>query len=383
MAALIIPLGGTTPATLVLSVSGFAIAWVIGFLVLVAPAGAGARELALAGCLAAVLSNGEATTVAVASRVLMTSADVVLAAAAALLLRRFAPSTDLAPSRTVEGRSITVGTPTGQEGGPKPMLAKTMYVATMRALRSQAGAVGLRQPVAGERGARAHLRSLLDVHDADALIRWDMPWWTYKAVDEVDAYLAQRPSARVFEYGSGASTVWLARRSAEVHTVEHDEEWADILAPRLLSFDNVTLHHVPPESVETPVVRSGRRGYADQDFSRYVDRVHEVGGLFDIVVIDGRARMDCLMAAVEHVKPSGVVIVDNSARKRYRAALFHADGGLAIPGRGTRSPLPGRDGPAHPARRPDRQGGERRGPSAHRGAKPPTLSSLIIPIGGS
>ena len=82
------------------------------------------------------------------------------------------------------------------------MLAKTMYVATMRALRSQAGAVGLRQPVAGERGARAHLRSLLDVHDADALIRWDMPWWTYKAVDEVDAYLAQRPSARVLEYGS-------------------------------------------------------------------------------------------------------------------------------------------------------------------------------------
>ena len=44
MAALIIPLGGTTPATLVLSVSGFAIAWVIGFLVLVAPAGAGAQR---------------------------------------------------------------------------------------------------------------------------------------------------------------------------------------------------------------------------------------------------------------------------------------------------------------------------------------------------
>jgi hypothetical protein len=205
------------------------------------------------------------------------------------------------------------------------MWHKSAYVKTMRGVRAVARRAGVRTPRPGERGRRAHLRSLLAIHDADALIEMDLPWWTwwtYRAVDAVDAFLLTRDHARVFEYGSGASTVWLSRRADEVHTVEHDLAWAANLRPRFGGFENITLHVVEPTaSVETVVAGSGRRGFSGLDFERYVNTVHEVGGLFDVIVIDGRARMACLEASLVHLAPGGWIVVDNSRRSRYRDGL--------------------------------------------------------------
>ena len=68
---------GTTADLLLLSVGAYALAWTAGFLFVVAPAGAGVRELALVAALAPVLDRGSALTVAVLSRVLMTLGDLV------------------------------------------------------------------------------------------------------------------------------------------------------------------------------------------------------------------------------------------------------------------------------------------------------------------
>jgi hypothetical protein len=198
---------------------------------------------------------------------------------------------------------------------------KDSYVRAVRHLHPVAEACGVHQPAPGARGARAHLRSLLDVHDVDALIRWDVPWWTYRAVDRVDAFLAGRPDARVFEWGSGASTVWLARRAGEVHTVEHDPAWAELLRPRLTAFPHVTLHEVEAVPSPAPLAPSGRRGKKHLDFHDYVTTIERVGGRFDLVVIDGRARMSCLEAASERIVPDGLIVVDNSRRPRYRRAM--------------------------------------------------------------
>ena len=201
------------------------------------------------------------------------------------------------------------------------MSLKSSYVRTMRGLRNVADHLGVREPLPGERGARAHLRSLMDIHDADALIHWDVPWWTYRAVDAVDGYLRTRDTARVFEYGSGASTIWLSRRATEVHTVEHDLAWATSLAPRFEEFDNVTLHVVQPRKSANPRARSGRKGFDGLDFEAYVATLERVGGEFDLIVIDGRARMACLELAVSQLAIGGWIVLDNSRRRRYRHAL--------------------------------------------------------------
>ena len=59
----------------------FALAWVVGFLVVIAPAGAGPREAALVLALAPVMDTADAIVLALISRLLMVIGDVVVAAA--------------------------------------------------------------------------------------------------------------------------------------------------------------------------------------------------------------------------------------------------------------------------------------------------------------
>jgi uncharacterized membrane protein YbhN (UPF0104 family) len=91
--ALVQGLDADLPSPWLLSTGVFALAWVAGFLVVVAPAGAGIREAALALGFAAVLPAGAVLIVAVLSRVLFVLADVVLAVVLLLAgrLRRSGP----------------------------------------------------------------------------------------------------------------------------------------------------------------------------------------------------------------------------------------------------------------------------------------------------
>lgn len=83
-------LGGRSPNIALICVGAFALAWVVGLLVVIAPAGAGAREAVLVLALGSVLDRPEALVLALVSRILMVVADAVLAGAAApdLMLKR-------------------------------------------------------------------------------------------------------------------------------------------------------------------------------------------------------------------------------------------------------------------------------------------------------
>ena len=74
---------GPGPDLLLLSTGAYALAWTAGFLFVLAPAGAGVRELALVAALAPVLDQAGALAVAVLSRVLMTLGDLLWGAAGA------------------------------------------------------------------------------------------------------------------------------------------------------------------------------------------------------------------------------------------------------------------------------------------------------------
>jgi len=84
-------LGGTGPAASVGAVGAFALAWAVGFLVVVIPAGAGVREAALVVALSPALPAAGALLVALASRLLLIMADLSLAGAAVLVERRRRP----------------------------------------------------------------------------------------------------------------------------------------------------------------------------------------------------------------------------------------------------------------------------------------------------
>jgi predicted O-methyltransferase YrrM len=168
------------------------------------------------------------------------------------------------------------------------------------------------------------VRSLFSIYDIDDLVRLDLPWWCLGATGAVESFLARRQQARVFEYGSGASTVWLARRAREVISVEHDAPWHAVVASRLASHDNARLVFVPADSerhADAERYGSEKAGWQGRTFFEYAHAIYRFGGSFDLIVVDGRARGACLEVALGHLAPDGILVFDNSGRKRYRQAI--------------------------------------------------------------
>jgi predicted O-methyltransferase YrrM len=204
------------------------------------------------------------------------------------------------------------------------MLRET-YVAGWRLARRAAEQTGLLARLdRAESPVARHARSMFAIHDVGDLSRLDLPWWTYPAIAEVDAHLAARGGkGRVFEYGSGASSVWLGRRAGEVHSVEHSAEFVDFLRPALAEVPTVHLRHVAaPQRGAEAKVPSQRHGHDGLDFADYVRSIDETGGQFDLIVVDGRARSACLRQAVPHLAPDGIIVFDNSNRARYAEAIL-------------------------------------------------------------
>jgi hypothetical protein len=77
----------------------------------------------------------------------------------------------------------------------------------------------------------------------------------------------------------------------------------------------------PPARGLPGEVRSQKAGATELDFRAYVEVIDEVGGPFDLIVVDGRAREECLARAMPHLAPDGLLVLDNVERRRYREAI--------------------------------------------------------------
>ncbi|HEY7071129.1 MAG TPA: class I SAM-dependent methyltransferase [Acidimicrobiales bacterium] len=137
------------------------------------------------------------------------------------------------------------------------------------------------------------------------------PWMPYAAVTVLAGLVG--PETRVFEYGSGHSTVWLAARSHHVHTVEHDPDWfrrtLDMLGPDAAGAD-VRLVPTAGDRFDAP------------PGDAYVEAPTTAGGdrCYDVVVIDGMARRACAAAVGQVLAPGGVVVLDDTQRSAYQPA---------------------------------------------------------------
>ncbi len=83
-------LGGGHDRLLLLATGAFAVAWVVGFLIVFVPAGAGAREAALVLVLGPSIGNGNALALALVSRVLLIAGDLLTVGVAVVSARIYA-----------------------------------------------------------------------------------------------------------------------------------------------------------------------------------------------------------------------------------------------------------------------------------------------------
>jgi hypothetical protein len=123
-----------------------------------------------------------------------------------------------------------------------------------------------------------------------------LPWITYPAIEFIRSRISREMS--VFEYGSGGSTIWWAKQVREVISVEHDRLWFEKVGANPLP--NVTAYQID-------LVYGGA----------YSQKIQEFDHRFEVVVVDGRDRVNCLRNCIQALKATGVVILDNSERTEY------------------------------------------------------------------
>lgn len=127
-----------------------------------------------------------------------------------------------------------------------------------------------------------------------------IPWVTYSFIDFI-ADRIQKDHA-VFEFGSGNSTLYYAKRALKVVSVEHDEEWfAKISSSKAAN----------SELIFCELEKGGK--YSKMPASMDVK--------FDIIIVDGRDRVNCCLESLSALSNRGVVVLDDSEREHYAEAI--------------------------------------------------------------
>lgn len=164
----------------------------------------------------------------------------------------------------------------------------------------------------------------------------EIPLITLAATRFLDRFL--RPTMRVFEFGSGGSTPYFARRCQQVIAVENYAPWlnqvSDTLQQKNLS--NAQMILIEPEAESECQRLDGlpawvkyqsntvRTEFAGQTFSRYAQSIDQYPDAhFDVVLVDGRARQSCAYHAIKKVKSGGILIMDDTHRTEYNDAITY------------------------------------------------------------
>jgi hypothetical protein len=127
-----------------------------------------------------------------------------------------------------------------------------------------------------------------------------IPWVTYSFIDFIKERLIRKHL--VFEFGSGNSTYFYAQHAGKVVSVEHDRTWYS------------KLYKTIPENAELIFCELVRDG----DYCRTPARIKK---FFDIIIVDGRDRVNCCIQAVNSLTENGVIVLDDSERDLYKEGI--------------------------------------------------------------
>ena len=125
-------------------------------------------------------------------------------------------------------------------------------------------------------------------------------WVTYPFLHFIEPRLKYVRS--IFEYGSGNSTLYYSKFGVNLVSVEHDYRWYEKI--RNTMPDNVELHYVELSS--------------DGKYAKFCT---ELDKKFDIIIVDGRDRVNCLKSSLKSLTDNGVVVLDDSERDKYKSGI--------------------------------------------------------------
>lgn len=139
---------------------------------------------------------------------------------------------------------------------------------------------------------------------ADTCMEEYQPWLRPGSARFIESMLPEK--ADVFEWGTGASTIWLAKQGCNVISCELDFSW------RLKIYGLLAIEKL----------KADLRYWAYENIQDYADIILQFPDeSFDLVLIDGRNRCRCLGNSKSKVKVGGMLCLDNTDREEYKKAI--------------------------------------------------------------
>lgn len=128
-------------------------------------------------------------------------------------------------------------------------------------------------------------------------------------IEEQEFFLAHlTKEMTVLEYGCGESTMTIAPLVKHLVCIEHKEAWATEIMSRVNAAGYTNVQMIVKKENHEPSANYDDGTY--EDFKDYVEAIHQFAPeTFDIVFIDGRARVDCAKGCVPYVKKSGCIFI--------------------------------------------------------------------------
>lgn len=137
--------------------------------------------------------------------------------------------------------------------------------------------------------------------------------------NEEDFFMSHiNENSLILEYGSGISTNEIAKKCKSILSIEHQEEWFNKLKPQLLNNCKIIL-----KTPDLPYIEGGHCGTYNE-FKSYVEA--PLGkGPFDIILIDGRARVSCSSITKSLSHDNTIIFIHDFDRPEYQDALNYLE----------------------------------------------------------
>lgn len=119
-----------------------------------------------------------------------------------------------------------------------------------------------------------------------------LPWYTYPAIEYLKQFDYSQKS--IFEYGSGNSSIFWSQLAKKVVSIEDNEAWYTKVLEKISKYElnNCNLKYIPKK----------------EDYINEI-LLHEN---FDLIIIDGQYRNECVERVFSKLNPGGLIILDNS-----------------------------------------------------------------------
>ena len=120
-----------------------------------------------------------------------------------------------------------------------------------------------------------------------------LPWLPKPTIEWLNEFLKE--PKKIFEFGSGNSTIYLDGKTEKLVSVEHEQKWYEKTKPSLKKAEYFLIH--------------------PNDYPTYITKYPKK--YFDLVIIDGLQREECIKHSIAHIKKGGFLLLDDSQRERY------------------------------------------------------------------